>query len=110
MRSPALPKEGDLYRIYTVDDCTFEIRYGFYEEKERYLVEPLPIFPDMVTAPVYTSDGVPVTAYVQAPCSYYNPCMPQQPEEWCGDCLHYDGGQKKMGRCLCPQRRKPYGP
>lgn len=106
MRDPTLPGEGDLYRIYTVDDISFEIRYGYHAENERGRVEPLPIFPDMVADPVYTRSGIPVTAYVQAPCRHYVPRQQTYPEEWCGDCRHYGGGREKMGRCLCPERRR----
>lgn len=103
---PTLPQEGDLYKIYTVDDHSFEIRYGYHEENERGRVEPLPIFPDLVAVPVYTRSGLPVTAYVQAPCKHYAPHHLSYAEEWCGDCSHYDGGRAKMGRCLCPERRR----
>ena len=99
------PCEGDLFRIYTVDDLTFRILYGYYAENERGRVEPLPIFPDLVAQPVYTCEGIPVTAYMQAPCQYYCPRHSDHPEEWCGDCVHYDAGQEKMGRCLCPERK-----
>lgn len=101
-----LPREGDLHRVYIVDNLSFEIRYGYHEENERGRVEPLPIFPDMVTDPVYTHSGIPVTAYVQAPCAHYTPRQQAYPEEWCGDCHHYGGGREKMGRCLCPERRR----
>lgn len=103
---PTLPNEGDLYKTITVGDLTFEIRYGYYAENERGRVEPLPIFPDLVADPVFTSRGFPVTAYVQHPCKYYKPQHPSRPEDWCGDCRYYDGGQAKMGRCLCPKRKR----
>lgn len=105
-RDATVPSEGDLYRVYTVDNLSFEIRYGYHAENERGRIEPLPIFPDMVAAPVYTSRGIPVTAYVQAPCTHYIPRQHTHPEEWCGDCLHYGGYREKMGHCLCPERRK----
>ena len=106
MPNMTLPKEGDLYNIYVVDDHTFEIRYGFYEENERGRVEPLPIFPDFLKSPVYTSDGVPVTSLIQTTCKHYKPRQAQYPEHWCGDCEHYDGGKAEMGRCVCPVRRR----
>jgi hypothetical protein len=105
LRDPALPNEGDLYKIYTVDNLSFEIRYGYHEENERGRIEPLPIFPNMVAQPVYTRLGIPVTAYVQAPCPFYDPRCQSHPEDWCGDCIHYGGGREKIGRCLCPERR-----
>lgn len=101
-----LPKEGDLYKRYVVDDHTFEIRYGFYIEEERGRVEPLPVFPDLVKDPVYTAAGEPVTALVQVPCGHYAPRQAERSEGWCGDCIHYDGGKEEMGRCLCPLRRR----
>lgn len=106
VHAPELPKEGDLYRIITVDDLSFEIRYGYHAENERGRVEPLPIFPDLVAAPVFTHSGIPVTAYVQVPCRHYMPRQPAGPEDWCGDCIYYGGGRKKMGCCLCPHRKQ----
>lgn len=106
MEERKIPGEGDLFGIYTVEDLTFEIRYGYHAENERGRVDPLPIFPDMVSVPVYTKNGIPVTACVQAPCRHYRPRNPDHPEEWCGDCLHYGGKREKMARCLCPERRR----
>ena len=101
-----LPKEGDLYKIYVVDDHTFEIRYGFYEENERGRVEPLPVFPDLVKDPVYTHSGFPVAALIQPACEYYKPRRENFPEYSCGDCISYDSGKAEMGRCVCPMRRR----
>lgn len=101
-----LPKEGDLYRIFVVDQHTFDIRYGYYAEDERDRVEPLPIFPNFEKNPVYTKNGEPVTAYVQYPCRHYTPHRSEEPEEWCGDCLYYGGGREEMGPCLCRERRR----
>lgn len=106
IRDSMQPREGDIYRIYTVEGLSFEIRYGYHAENERGRVEPLPIFPDMVETPVYTPGGIPVTTYTQAPCRHYKPWQPAEPEEWCGDCLYYDGGREKMGCCLCPERKR----
>lgn len=106
MQEMNLPKEGDLYKIYTVDGIAFEIRYGYHAENERGRVDPLPIFPDMVAVPVYTKNGIPITAYVQAPCKHYTPRQGPHPEEWCGDCIHYGSRCEKMARCLCPERRR----
>lgn len=105
MENTTSPQEGDLFRIYTVDGLSFQIRYGYHAENERGRVEPLPIFPDLLSEPVYTRCGIPVTSYIQAPCIHYTPRHPDHPEEWCGDCIHYDAGQEKMGRCLCPERK-----
>lgn len=106
MQDMTLPKEGDLYKTYIVDNHTFEIRYGFYDARERGRVEPLPVFPDLVKDPVYTTTGEPVTSLVQVPCEHYIPKKPELAEGWCFDCCHYGGGRNEMGRCLCPRRRR----
>lgn len=106
MRTAANPKEGDLYKIYTVDSHTFEIRYGYYEENERGRVEPLPIFPDFVETPVYTKTGIPITTLLQIPCRHYRSGRPEAPDGWCGDCVHYDSVKDEFGLCRCPYRKR----
>lgn len=106
MQNMTLPKEGDLYKVYVVDNHIFEIQYGFYEENERGWVEPLPIFPDFAKYPVYTESGVAVTALIQAACEHYKPRQEKYPEHWCGDCVNYDGGKEEIGRCVCPMRKR----
>ena len=43
-------REGDLFKIIKILDHTFEIKYGYYEEKDKYSKygEPIPIFPDFI--------------------------------------------------------------
>lgn len=106
MRNMTHPNEGDLYRIYTVDTHTFEIRYGYYAENERGRVEPLPIFPDFVEAPVYTETGVPVTTLLQIPCRHYQSSRSGRPDGWCGDCIHYESVQGEFGLCRCLYRKR----
>lgn len=106
MQSMTLPKEGDLYKIYVIDDHIFEIRYGYYEENERGRVEPLPVFPDFLKHPVYTATGDPVTSLIQVSCEHYSPKEKSSCEYWCGDCIYYGGGKVEMGICLCPRRKR----
>ena len=48
------PKEGDLYKVVTTFGKSFELRYGFYEERDRLspLCEPAIIYPDFIREPI----------------------------------------------------------
>lgn len=103
-----LSNEGDLYKVYEVAGYTFEIRYGYYEEVERGLVEPLPIFPNFRKEPVYTADGYQLAALIHSACKHYEPRELDKPEGWCGDCNHYSDGKDEIAICKCEERRKNY--
>lgn len=103
------PAEGDIYKVYEVGNHIFEIRYGYYEESERGRVEPLPVFPDLMCAPLFTETGQPIVTLLQKPCVYYTPNQPARRELWCGDCLHYSGGREEIGFCRCPARKSTDG-
>lgn len=94
-------REGELYKVYRIEDHTFEIRYGYYEESERGRMDPLPIFPDLVKNPVYTKEGRPIVSVVQPPCRHYRPRDKEMREDWCGDCMHYSDTGKEIAVCDC---------
>ncbi len=98
------PKEGELYKVYTVSGYTFEIRYGYYEENERGRVEPLPIFPDFRKSPVYTSEGYPLASLIHAACNHYK-SIKSKPEHYCGDCVYYAEPRDEVSVCRCEKRR-----
>ena len=98
--------EGELYKVYTIDCYTFEIRYGYYDEKERGRIEPLPIFPDLMANPIYSLDGERIVTAIQLPCQHYQPMDSHAPEEWCGDCKHYANGTFEIGLCRCSQQQR----
>lgn len=102
-----LPKEGDLYKVYRIDRHVFQIRYGYYADNERGRVEPLPVFPDLRTSPVYTAEGAPIVTLLQRPCLHYQPRTPHRREDWCGDCCHYSGGREEIGICRCLHNKSP---
>ena len=108
MTSPALPREGDLYRTYCVDGRIFEIRYGYYDECERDRVEPLPVFPDLSSQLLYTAEGERIVTLVQHPCARYTPKDPLRSEEWCGDCSFYSGGRDEIGVCRNISNRRAF--
>lgn len=99
---PVLPREGELYKRITVAGHTFELRYGYYEERERSLCPPVVIFPDLATYPVYCPDGFPLVTQIQDACRHYQ-CGSDSPEHWCGDCLHFSGEHSEIGICRCKQ-------
>ena len=67
------PREGDLFRIIRTCGKTFEIRYGYYEERDRHtqFAEPVPIYPDFTELPQYTDDGTPFVTAMQNPCESF---------------------------------------
>ncbi len=104
MQKAVIPCEGDLYKVIEVDNNTFQILYGYYEESERDRVEPLPVFPDLKENPVYTSDGKPIVTAIQEPCEYYISKNENRSEEWCGDCISYLDADKEISICGCTEK------
>ena len=47
------PQEGELFKIITLGGKSFEIKYGYYEDYERNMGDPIPIYPDFIKAPCY---------------------------------------------------------
>jgi hypothetical protein len=67
------PKEGDLYKVVVTFGKSFELRYGFYEERDRQspLCEPAIIYPDFIKEPLYTENGEPFVTMIQDACVHY---------------------------------------
>ena len=44
------PRDGDIYKVIKISNQEFTIKYGYYEEQDRYSKydEPIPIFPDFI--------------------------------------------------------------
>ena len=61
LQSNTPPKEGDLFKIIQIHGKTFEIRYGFYEERDRLgrFAEPIEIYPDFIKETIYELDAPP---------------------------------------------------
>ena len=60
-------KEGSLYKSIDLHGTKFEIKYGYYDDKDRYskYSELIPIFPDFIKNPIYTSKGQPFVTHMQ---------------------------------------------
>ena len=102
--NPAVPQEGDLFSIIECMGRRFEIRYGYYEEKDRKF-EPIPIYPDFVKEPVYTEDGTLFATAMQQPCN----CFRGKKDEnsTCEDCFYYQKCEALLGICTCAKNKKP---
>ncbi len=102
------PQEGTLYKIANVRGQTFELYYGYYDEKERSnpMIEPMPIYPDFLREPQYASDGCAFVTQMQDICQYYIGEGGQMEDRCCADCDYYCHGDELLGVCMCPQRRR----
>lgn len=89
-------KDGDLYKIINIFGRTFELRYGYYEEYERDKGEPIPIYPDFKTNPVYTNEGFPFVTQMQEICEHGESAFS---EGCCVDCRHFKFGEELIGIC-----------
>ena len=99
------PIEGELFKIVTVQGVSFELRYGFYEdfERESEYSEPIPIYPDFLKDPQYTSGGHPFVTEMQSLCEYGNS---DYSDGYCSDCSHYLKGDDLIGICRCDARKR----
>ena len=97
--------EGDLYKIIKISNKEFEIRYGYYEESDRYSKynEPIPIYPDFIKNPEYTKEGFPLVTQMQDKCKYFKGNLK---EESCFKCLHYKEVEDLIGICNCYFKKK----
>ena len=97
-------KEGDLYRVIQLFGHTFEIRYGYYEERDRFSKygEPVPIFPDFLNTPVFTLDGHPFVTAMQDACPHFSG---EEPCGTCFECKHFETGEDLIGICKSNQRK-----
>ncbi len=98
-------KEGNLFKILNIYGIRFEIYYGYYEdcERENSLVEPMPIYPDFLKEPQFTSDGLPFVTKMQDACRYYKGNRKNFME--CAECEYYENGEDLIGVCTNPTRK-----
>ena len=106
MKQDITPKEGDLYKVITTFGKTFELYYGYYEEKDRHssFATPIEIYPDFIKAPLFTEEGFPFVTAIQEVCEYYEKVA--DTTNRCIDCLYFQKGEELFGLCKCKSRRK----
>lgn len=106
---PAVPQEGDVYKILHIHDHKFELLYGYYEacERENPAVDPMPIYPDFLKEPWFTKEGHPFVTKMQDICEHYHGKASCYSE--CADCGFYNHGEDLIGICVCPKKHRSYG-
>lgn len=104
-----MPGEGDFFKIIRLYGRSFEIRYGFYEERDRYtpFAEPVPIYPDFIKLPQYTDDGAPFVTAMQSPCPSFD--GKRDANSVCEDCSLYRHGDELIGICTCRRNCRGHG-
>lgn len=106
IEQPHTPKEGDLYKEVTISNKTFRLLYGYYESFERDCPfnDPIPIYPDFIKEPHYTSEGIPIATAMQNVCEFYN--GKNDEDSSCSDCSFFQKYEELFGLCNCPQTQK----
>ena len=91
-------REGDLYKEIRLYGKTFRIRYGYYDEIDRTgkYNDPIPIFPDFISSPVYTEDGYPFVTAIQDTCVCFRGTSR---DDGCYGCRYYEQGDELIGVC-----------
>ena len=91
-----MSKEGDIYMILELFGHTIELRYGYYEERERAQGEPIPIYPDLKKHPLYTNEGFPLVTQMQELCEYGTSLYK---DGCCFDCQYFQEYRDLIGIC-----------
>ncbi len=100
------PEEGDLHSIVTIDTHSFELRYGYSDDRDRTSGEPYILYPDLLTKSIYTSEGYRIVAALQSACSHYAPPLDGEWEDCCYTCRYYPDRRSEIGVCRCEMLRK----
>ena len=102
---PPAHKEGDLYRELMICGHVFTIRYGYYEdfERESPFNEPMPIYPDFIENPLYTSEGIPFVTAMQDVCKYYEG---KDGGDSCAECRFFRKSEELFGFCFCSENNR----
>ena len=98
-------REGDLYKVFKIREKIFFVYYGYYDDIDRSGIynEPIPIFPDFITSPVYTDEGYPFVTAIQDTCERFEG---EHSDDGCHGCKHYETGEELIGICRCPENKK----
>lgn len=100
-----IPNEGDLHSVVSVGGYTFELRYGYYDERERAGGEPFVLYPDLQTKPLYTEEGYRIVSAIQSVCEHYAVPDGKERENCCYTCVHYPNRTGDIGICKCERMR-----
>ena len=97
-------KYGELYKTVTVSGKSFSLYYGYYDDADRLsrFGEPVPIYPNFYSEPIYDKDGFPFATEMQDICEHYDG---RKDAESCYGCRHFERGEELIGLCRCTARR-----
>ena len=101
-------REGDLYKVVTTFGKTFELKYGYYGERDRQnpLCKPAVIYPDFLRDPLYTDGGEPFVTMMQDACAHYKGESRKTPDTTCAECKNFQQGEEWFGICACPKNKQ----
>lgn len=101
---PNEPREGDVYAVVEVFGKIFELRYGYYDDRDRS-GPPDVIYPDFIKEPVYTDGGEPLVTRMQDACPCYKG-QSRRDDAICGDCRHFESGKEWFGICRAKKNKR----
>ena len=103
-------REGDLYKIVTTFGKTFELRYGYYEQRDREstLCEPAIIYPNFLEEPIHTDGGEPFVTAMQDCCERYSGDIKRTSDTTCAECKYFMQGEEWFGICTHQKNNKKY--
>ena len=99
------PKEGDVYTVVTIENYTFELRYGYNEDYERN-GEPFVLYPDLESNLLYTKSGFRIVSAIQSTCENYKAFNEKSKEDACYTCDFYSDRNADVGICQCKKMCK----
>ena len=99
------PREGEIYKVVTTFGKTFELKYGYYSEIDRAGAPDI-IYPDFLTAPIYTDAGELFVTMMQDACEAFASPAAHGEDSTCAECAHFTRGEEWFGICTCPQKKK----
>ncbi len=107
VRAAPVHKEGELYKVVDIHGVEFSLYYGYYEDcdRENPLVEPMPIYPNLKTNPMYTDDGTRIVTRMQDACEHYDGKVVEDRE--CRSCACFQKCAEFFGICTCPKNKMP---
>ncbi len=96
-------KEGDFCKAVEVGGHTIKVYYGYNEpELERGRIDLMPIYPNFIERPLYTTYGYAIVRADQDICKHFSPKPKASNEGWCNDCELFDKCEEFIGICKCP--------
>ena len=98
-------REGEIYEVVNTFGKTFELKYGYYDDKDRS-GPPDVIYPDFIQEPIYTDSGEPLVTMMQDACPYYKGNVKRMDDATCGECKYVLRDKAWFGLCRCPKNKR----